>query len=132
MVNGAHAIVERLGDDGSQMGRIGVSTHAGTDYAEVRISDSGAGIPERVRDRVFDPFFTTKEVGKGTGQGLAIAYNVIVQKHHGQIWFETEPGEGTTFFIRLPLTERGLDENPAAQSGGSDDVVQNDSALAGV
>jgi signal transduction histidine kinase len=52
---------------------------------------------------VFDPFFTTKEVGKGTGQGLALAYSVIVKKHSGKIWFETEIGQGTTFFIALPI-----------------------------
>jgi two-component system NtrC family sensor kinase len=53
---------------------------------------------------VFDPFFTTKEVGKGTGQGLALAYTVVVKKHGGNIWFETEVGKGTTFFITLPVS----------------------------
>ncbi len=54
--------------------------------------------------RIFEPFFTTKGVGKGTGQGLAIARSVIVDKHRGTITFETEPGKGTTFIVRLPLT----------------------------
>ena len=56
-----------------------------------------------IRARVFDPLFTTKEVGKGTGQGLTLAYSVIVKKHGGKIWFETEAGRGTTFFLQLPL-----------------------------
>ena len=61
------------------------------------------GIPEAVRAKIFDPFFTTKEVGKGTGQGLAIARSVIVNKHGGTLRFETECNKGTTFFIRLPI-----------------------------
>jgi two-component system NtrC family sensor kinase len=66
-----------------------------------------------VRSRIFDPFFTTKEVGKGTGQGLAIARAVIVDKHKGTLHFETELGNGTTFYIRLPI------EGPASRSGES-------------
>ena len=73
------------------------------DHVEIRISDTGAGIPESVRAKVFEPFFTTKEVGKGTGQGLAIAYSVIVDKHQGSIAFETEVDRGTTFVLCLPL-----------------------------
>ena len=63
----------------------------------------GRGIPETAQRRIFDPFFTTKEVGRGTGQGLALAHAVIVKKHRGHIWFETAIGRGTTFFVRLPL-----------------------------
>jgi signal transduction histidine kinase len=73
------------------------------------VSDTGGGIPEAIRSKVFDPFFTTKEVGKGTGQGLAIAHSVIVQKHRGTIGFESETGKGTTFVIQLPL-EEGTEE----------------------
>jgi signal transduction histidine kinase len=71
--------------------------------AEISVSDSGTGIPEAIRSRVFDPFFTTKEVGKGTGQGLALAHGVVRKKHGGKIWFESEVGKGTTFFIHLPM-----------------------------
>ena len=68
------------------------------------VEDDGPGIPEDYRDRVFDPFFTSKDVGKGTGQGLAIAHAVVVDKHGGELTFETGPGKGTTFIVRLPLS----------------------------
>jgi signal transduction histidine kinase len=69
----------------------------------VDIADSGSGIPEVIRHRIFEPFFTTKSVGKGSGQGLAIARSIVVTKHHGSLTFETEMGKGTTFTIRLPI-----------------------------
>jgi PAS domain S-box-containing protein len=102
IVNAAHAIAEVVGKSGTEKGRIHVSTRNDAEWVEIRIRDTGAGIPERIRSRVFDPFFTTKEVGKGTGQGLAIARSVVVDKHGGTIHFETEAGKGTTFIIRLP------------------------------
>jgi two-component system NtrC family sensor kinase len=74
---------------------------------KIAIQDTGTGIPEHIRSRVFEPFFTTKPVGKGTGQGLALAHTVIVQRHKGQIWFESVVGTGTTFFVQLPLTPNG-------------------------
>ena len=101
IANAAHAIGDVVVDGG--MGTITVSTVRDGDSVEVRISDTGTGIPEDVREKVFDPFFTTKDVGKGTGQGLAIARSVIVDKHGGTIRFETEAGKGTTFVVRLPL-----------------------------
>jgi len=88
----------------STKGTITITTKCEDDWVEVQIQDTGAGIPENVRARIFEPFFTTKEVGKGTGQGLALAHAVIVNKHDGKIWFESEVGKGTTFFLRLPLT----------------------------
>jgi signal transduction histidine kinase len=104
VVNAAHAIADKVGDKGK--GVIGVSTRRQGDKVEIRISDSGTGIPEGIRGRVFDPFFTTKEVGKGSGQGLAISRSVVVDKHQGEIFFETETGRGTTFVIRLPQAEK--------------------------
>ncbi|MFZ0481733.1 MAG: PAS domain S-box protein [Terriglobales bacterium] len=101
VVNAAHAIKEKVKN--GEKGQIKVCTRAQGDFAEISVTDTGNGIPEAIRTRVFDPFFTTKEVGKGTGQGLALAYAVVVKKHSGKIWFETEPGRGTTFFIDLPL-----------------------------
>ena len=74
--------------------------------AIIAIKDNGGGIPKEVSNRIFEPFFTTKEVGVGTGQGLAIAHNVITKSHGGQIWFETEESKGTTFFIKLPMVQK--------------------------
>ena len=103
LVNAAHAIANQLGNNPEgKMGRITISTRQYDQYVEIRISDTGCGIPVPIQDKVFDPFFTTKEVGKGTGQGLTIAHDVITGKHNGTLVFETEPGSGTTFIIRLP------------------------------
>jgi signal transduction histidine kinase len=102
LVNASHAISEVVKDTGD-LGRLKVRTRLDGNEVEISISDTGAGIPESARDKIFDPFFTTKEVGKGTGQGLAIAYSVIVKKHGGTLRFETVCGKGTTFFIRLPV-----------------------------
>lgn len=104
LINAAHAIRDVVGDGSKSKGTITIATKREGDWAEIRIQDSGTGIPEAIRGRIFEPFFTTKEVGKGTGQGLALAHSVIVKKHGGQIWFDSETGKGTTFFLRLPLT----------------------------
>jgi PAS domain S-box-containing protein len=106
LVNAAHAVGDATRDNGEETkGSIFVSTRREGDWAVLRIRDSGKGIPEAIRHRIFDPFFTTKAVGKGTGQGLAIAHNVIVDKHGGTIAFETETGKGTTFIVQLPIQE---------------------------
>jgi PAS domain S-box-containing protein len=102
LVNAAHAIKEKVKD--GEKGQITVRTRMAGEHVEISVSDTGNGIPEAIRNRVFEPFFTTKDVGKGTGQGLALAYTVVVKKHGGKIWFETEVGKGTTFFITLPLS----------------------------
>ncbi|HEX2874710.1 MAG TPA: ATP-binding protein [Polyangiaceae bacterium] len=112
IVNASHAIADVVGDSGDK-GKISISTGHDATHAVIRVKDSGTGIPEHARAKVFEPFFTTKEVGKGTGQGLAMAYNCVVKRHHGSIDFETEPGQGTTFVIRLPLTsEQGKSGAP--------------------
>jgi signal transduction histidine kinase len=102
LVNASHAISDVVKDSGG-LGKIVVRTRLDGDAVEISIADSGSGIPVAARDKIFDPFFTTKEVGKGTGQGLAIARSVVVNKHGGTLRFETECGKGTTFFLRLPL-----------------------------
>jgi len=106
LVNAAHAIAEKLGDNpAGEKGTITIATSHNENWVEMRISDTGAGIPEAIRKRIFDPFFTTKEVGKGTGQGLAISHDVITGKHGGTIEVESELEQGTSFLIRLPRTE---------------------------
>jgi histidine kinase len=103
IVNAAHAIKEVVKQRGGR-GAITIRTRReDADTVVIAISDTGGGIPEAIRDRVFDPFFTTKDVGHGTGQGLALARTAIVDRHGGTISFETELGQGTTFFVRLPI-----------------------------
>jgi signal transduction histidine kinase/HAMP domain-containing protein len=106
LVNASHAIADVVKDTGN-LGKLTVRSGVDGEYVEISISDTGMGIPEAVRAKIFDPFFTTKEVGKGTGQGLAIARSVIVNKHSGTLRFETECNKGTTFFIRLPIGAMG-------------------------
>ena len=108
IVNAAHAIADVVKDSGDK-GLIVLSTRREGDWAEIRVRDTGTGIPSAARSRIFDPFFTTKEVGRGTGQGLSIAHSIIVEKHGGEISFDTETGKGTTFLLRLPLqSEEGV------------------------
>ncbi|MBM3836151.1 MAG: GHKL domain-containing protein [Verrucomicrobia bacterium] len=112
IVNAAHAIGAAVKDGASSKGTITVATRRSGDNVEIRISDTGTGIPERIRSRIFEPFFTTKEIGKGTGQGLAIVHAVVVEKHGGSVRFETEIGRGTTFIISLPLSSLGRGFSP--------------------
>jgi two-component system NtrC family sensor kinase len=93
------AVFERTGEKG----RLAVRTGCEQDTVVISISDTGGGIPEAIREKIFDPFFTTKDVGKGLGQGLTIARNIIVRGHGGTLSFQSEIGKGTTFTLRLPL-----------------------------
>jgi PAS domain S-box-containing protein len=104
VVNAAHAIGDVVKERGGAKGTISLRTRRHGEEVEIRISDTGAGIPEAIRSRIFEPFFTTKEVGKGTGQGLTVVYNSIVKQHGGTVSFETEVGKGTTFIVRLPIS----------------------------
>ena len=103
VVNAAHATAEASHDGADGKRTITVRTRRDGPWAEIRVEDAGTGIPEEIRGCVFDPFFTTKEVGRGTGQGLAIAHAIVVEKHGGTIHFETEVGRGTSFIVRLPI-----------------------------
>jgi PAS domain S-box-containing protein len=111
IVNAAHAIAEVNKDCSSQRGTIRISTHQQDHWAKIRISDTGAGIPEDIRHKIFDLFFTTKGPGKGSGQGLSISHSVIVEKHKGTLDLESRVGKGTTFIIGLPMeADPGEDE----------------------
>jgi two-component system, NtrC family, sensor kinase len=102
LVNAAHAIADVV-SGGMERGKITItSRHVGDDVI-VSIADTGSGIPEAIQSKIFEPFFTTKEVGKGTGQGLAIARLIVMDKHHGGLTFETKIGSGTTFHVRIPV-----------------------------
>ena len=103
IINATHAIADTVKGTGKK-GTITISTTHTDDSVEIRIADTGGGIPEAIRHKIFDLFFTTKGVGKGTGQGLAIARSVVVDKHGGTIRMESDVGKGTTFIIRLPLS----------------------------
>ena len=100
IVNAAHAMEDKQ----AGRGRLGIRTWVDGDHAVVAISDTGSGIPEANRERIFDAFFTTKEVGRGTGQGLAISRSIVVDRHGGTLTFDSEVGVGTTFYVRIPLT----------------------------
>ncbi|MES9969310.1 MAG: ATP-binding protein [Candidatus Thiodiazotropha sp.] len=102
VINAAHAIeAAKL----QQKGTITIATAYDGKCVEVSVADTGTGIPEEVQEHVFNPFFTTKDVGRGTGQGLAIAQDIVVGKHHGKLYFETQAGKGSKFVMRLPLGE---------------------------
>jgi PAS domain S-box-containing protein len=108
IINAAHTISDVMEDGSNTKGIITISTHNKEDVVEIRIGDTGKGIPDKFRHRIFDPFFTTKQVGKGTGQGLSISHTTIVEKHKGTLRFETVVDEGTTFFIQLPKNNSAL------------------------
>jgi len=113
LINAAHAVEARV-DEVGHRGSIAIRTYledvaatetaAAKTFAVISIRDNGGGIPNHIAERVFDPFFTTKEPGRGTGQGLSISRSIIEERHGGTLRFESEPGQGTTFFVRLPVS----------------------------
>ncbi len=102
IVNAAHAIEDKR-DDGDPLGKITIRSYHDDGNAFISVTDTGSGIPERLKERIFDPFFTTKEVGKGSGQGLAISRTLIHDRHGGELSLTSTVGKGTTFIISLPL-----------------------------
>lgn len=102
IVNAAHAI-EDVKKDSTQMGKITIKSFQEGDNVVVTVTDTGCGIPEGVQERIFDPFFTTKNVGRGSGQGLAISRTIVHDKHGGELSFESKTGKGSTFKIKLPI-----------------------------
>lgn len=112
IINAVHAIEGCIQQGRYKRGKILISTGVRENHAMVTIRDDGGGIPTELLPRIFDPFFTTKPIGKGTGQGLAIAHDIIVQRHQGRIEVESEPGKGTTFKLLLPLKDPEADRLP--------------------
>lgn len=99
ILNAAFAIKTK----GDKSGLIKIITYADEQYVYCMVVDNGSGIPEKVKNSIFNPFFTTKPVGQGTGLGLSISYDIIVNKHGGELAFESQEGVGTTFIIKLPI-----------------------------
>jgi PAS domain S-box-containing protein len=110
IVNAAHAIKDSGKDVDS--GEIVIRLSTEGDQAVICVSDNGCGVPKENLSKLYDPFFTTKEVGRGTGQGLAISHSIIVDKHGGNISVSSEVGVGTQFTIRLPIAGRGARAAP--------------------
>ena len=102
LANAIDALEELLPDVSPS---ISIRTRLEDGRAVIEIVDSGPGMSEKVRDRIFDPFFTTKPVGKGTGLGLSVSYQIIVDKHNGQLECISYPGKGTEFVIFLPVSK---------------------------
>lgn len=107
IVNSSHAIADKSLLSPGGKGIIGIKTSCSGGEVHILISDTGAGIPAAILDKIYDPFFTTKEVGRGTGQGLALAHDIIVNKHNGRLHVESHTGVGTTFTISLPINGKG-------------------------
>ena len=115
LVNAAQAIKEQKRED---RGCIVVSTQADDQFVTCRVRDDGPGIPPEVIKKVFDPFFTTKPTGKGTGLGLSVSYDIIVNKHRGELIVNSQVGQGTEFVIRLPLQQPAQEESIGSESMG--------------
>jgi signal transduction histidine kinase len=101
IVNAAHALADAGRDSGT--GRITIRTQLADKWVELHFEDNGCGIPEEIIAKIYDPFFTTKEIGRGSGQGLAIARSIVVDKHEGRISVASTPNVGTCFTLRLPV-----------------------------
>ncbi|MBI9050206.1 MAG: PAS domain S-box protein [Anaerolineaceae bacterium] len=112
LINSGHAIKEVVDQNPELKGKITIQTRIHENWVQIILTDTGAGIPDALIGRIFDPFFTTKGIGEGTGQGLYLSHNIIVNKHSGRISVESEEGKGTTFLIELPIDpDRGENEN---------------------
>jgi signal transduction histidine kinase len=109
LLNAADAIQEK-----GKPGLIKITTSYNENEVIIAITDNGCGIPDEIKDNIYNPFFTTKEVGNGTGQGLSLVHNIVTQRHKGRIYFESQVGVGTTFYVHLPLTseDTGDDHMP--------------------
>lgn len=115
IVNSAQAIETKQGKNATEKGLIRICSSLEDGYCVIKISDTGCGISKENIKKIFDPFFTTKEVGKGTGQGLAIAHDLIVNKHNGEIYVESVPDKGTIMTLKIPVNKEQVSENLPGQ-----------------
>lgn len=115
IVNAGHAVSDArtVAGVGAALGVITVSTSADDDNVYIAVADTGIGMDEETQKKIFNPFFTTKEVGRGTGQGLAIARQIIIEKHGGTLTVESAPGEGSTFTVALPKVQLAEEQSAA-------------------
>ena len=121
LVNAAQAIASQQQDE---MGTIRIITYQEDDYAVCEISDNGSGISQENVSKIFDPFFTTKPVGEGTGLGLNVSYDIIVNKHKGKLSVESEVGQGTTFIIKIPVNlEFDVNQTEEEKNGTEDCLI---------
>lgn len=121
LVNAAQAIADSREKDPEELGRITITTRRRGDTLELLVADTGCGMTPDVQAKIFDPFFTTKPVGKGTGQGLALAHNVVTS-HGGTIDVQSQPGKGTCFTVRLPLSgtaDKATADNAPVKTGAA-------------
>ncbi|NJN61780.1 MAG: HAMP domain-containing histidine kinase, partial [Coleofasciculaceae cyanobacterium RL_1_1] len=107
IANAIDAIESQLSRDRSlgktdTTGQIEIATSIDVDCVTITVTDNGGGIPDHIRERIFDPFYTTKQIGKGTGLGLSICYQIVVDRHNGQLSCHSTPDIGTTFTITFP------------------------------
>jgi signal transduction histidine kinase len=108
--NAIDTLEDRAHRESAYLPQITIQTTATEQQVCIGITDNGNGIAEEVRSRLFDPFFTTKPIGEGTGLGLSICYQIVTEKHQGKIWCESEIGQGTTFWIEIPIQAQPLQE----------------------
>ena len=120
--------IDAVDEAGKGRGRIEIETSAEDDYVQIYMSDTGCGVPETLKQKIFDPFFTTKPVGKGTGQGLALAKDTIVKGHGGKLTLVEKDGFATTFLIQLPL--KGELQQPLIDTDADTDTESDDDIIA--
>lgn len=100
------SVKQKLEQNELNSSRITIRTSMVDQFIEIAIADSGGGIPEAIQPQIFNPFFTTKPIGKGTGMGLSISYQIICDQHHGQLNFSSIPGKPTEFAILIPIEQK--------------------------